>query len=263
MTAPISAVIPCHNSMKTLERAVKSVVQQSHRPAELFLVDDGSTDTTVEFMHVLQKRYGDDWIKVIELGHNLGVSTARNTGWKHATQKYVAFLDSDDAWHKDKIYIQYTVMEKYSNYVLSGHHYSVVNKCSEDIDLKTNYKIEEYGFMRQLFKNYFVTPSVMIRRDCRIKFQTGKHYMEDHLFLLEIANEYGPALKIQLPLTFLFKAEWGESGLSSKLWAMENGNLNNFLYLYKRGFIKLPLCLTLLALSLLRFQRRLIIKLFT
>ena len=100
----------------------------------------------------------------------------------------------------------------------------------------------------------------MIRRECRIKYQSGKNHMEDHLFLLELAHEYGPALKIDLPLTFLFKKEWGVSGLSSRLWAMEKGNLQNFIYLYKKKIINLPLCLIMLLLSLLRYQRRLLIK---
>jgi hypothetical protein len=80
------------------------------------------------------------------------------------------------------------------------------------------------------------------------------------LFLLELAYEYGPALKIDLPLTVLFKKEWGVSGLSSRLWAMEKGNLQNFIYLYKKKIINLPLCLIMLLLSLLRYQRRLLIK---
>jgi glycosyltransferase involved in cell wall biosynthesis len=259
-TAPVSVIIPCYNSEKTLGRAVKSVARQTLRPAELVLVDDGSTDSTVKCMCELQKLFGKDWIIIIELGEDLGVSTARNTGWNYATQKYVAFLDSDDAWHQEKIKIQYTTMENNPRHIMSGHDYKIVKEPFQSYDLPIDYKIEEYSFIRQLFKNYFVTPSVMILRDSRIKFQAGRSDMDDHLLLLELAYEYGPALKIDLPLTFLFKKEWGVSGLSSRLWVMEKGNLKNFIYLYKKKIINLPLCLIMLVLSLLRYQRRLLIK---
>jgi len=260
VTAPVSVIIPCYNCEKTLDRAVQSVVRQTLRPTELVLVDDGSTDSTVKRMFELQKIYGKDWIHIIELGEDLGVSTARNTGWNYATQKYVAFLDSDDAWHKEKIKIQYTTMEKNPRHIMSGHDYKVVKEPFQSYELAIDYKIEEYSFIRQLFKNHFVTPSVMIRRDSRIKFQAGRNDMDDHLLLIELAYVYGPALKIDLPLTFLFKKEWGVSGLSSKLWDMEKGNLQNFIYLYKKKIINLPLCFILLVLSLLRYQRRLLIK---
>lgn len=261
-TAPVSVIIPCYNSVKTLDRAVQSVARQTLRPTELVLVDDGSTDSTVEQMFELQKKFGKNWIHIIELGEDLGVSTARNTGWDYATQKYVAFLDSDDAWHEEKIKIQYTTMENNPRHIMSGHDYKVVKEPFQSYELAIDYKIEEYSFTRQLLKNHFVTPSVMIRRDSRIKYQTGRNDMEDHLLLIELANLYGPALKIHLPLTFLFKKEWGVSGLSSRLWIMEKGNLQNFIYLYKKNIINLPLCLIMMLLSLLRYLRRLIIKYF-
>ena len=141
VTAPVSVIVPCYNCVKTLERAVQSVARQTLRPTELVLVDDGSTDSTVKHMRELQNMFGEDWIHIIELGEDLGVSTARNTGWSHATQKYVAFLDSDDAWHKEKIKIQYSVMEKHPNFIMSGHHYRVAKNTFFDDDLLNNYKI--------------------------------------------------------------------------------------------------------------------------
>ena len=257
--ASVSAIIPCYNSTKTLERAVVSVWEQILRPKELILVDDGSTDNgkTVGLMYHLRKKYGKDWIIIIELGADLGVSTARNTGWENATQKYVAFLDSDDAWHLEKILIQYRLMEDNPHYVMSGHDYEIIRDPMDISKLKGNYTVKDYSFNRMLLKNLIVTPSMMICRDSKIKFQLNRNDYEDHLLWLEVANTYGPALKIDLPLTFLFKSEWGEGGLNSRHWIMEKGRMKNYLYLYKMKIIGFPIFSILMLLLPFRLLKRL------
>jgi glycosyltransferase involved in cell wall biosynthesis len=259
--ASVSTIIPCYKSTETLERAVVSVWNQTLRPKELILVDDGSPDdgATVALMHELQNKYGKDWITIIDLGADLGVSTARNSGWEKATQKYVAFLDSDDAWHLEKIAIQYNLMEENCQYVMSGHHFEILGEESSAPVLDAGYTTEEFSFKKQLFKNQFVAPSVMVRSNSKIRFQAGRSDMDDHLLWLELASEYGPGLKINLPLAFLFKGQWGVSGLSSRLWIMEKGNLKNFLHLYATKKIGLSLCCIMIVQSLARFTRRLFI----
>ena len=89
--ASVSTIIPCYKSTETLERAVVSVWNQTLRPKELILVDDGSPDdgATVALMHELQNKYGKDWITIIDLGADLGVSTARNSGWEKVKRTWV------------------------------------------------------------------------------------------------------------------------------------------------------------------------------
>lgn len=259
-TASVSVIIPCYNSVKTLKRAVDSVFTQTVVPNEIVLVDDGSTDTTVELMYELQSEYGEDRIKVIELGADLGVSTARNSGWEHATQEYVAFLDSDDAWHPKKIALQYQFMQSNPNYMMSGHHFQVIPDEKSMSEIDENYTVENWGFHKLLFKNPFVTPGVMVRRDVPIRFQAGRSDMDDHLFWLEIANKYGEVPKINLPLALIFKATWGESGLSARLWIMEKGNMKNFWYLHKTKRINVFLFMLMIVQSHIRFLRRLFLK---
>src|SRR5258706_14692588 len=97
--APVSVVVPCYRCADTIERAVRSVAAQTLRPAEVILVDDGSPDGTGAALERLRERFGADWIRIVRLPRNLGSASARNAGWELATQRYVAFLDSDDAWH--------------------------------------------------------------------------------------------------------------------------------------------------------------------
>ncbi len=92
----ITAVIPTYNREKLLPKAINSVLKQSIRVDELIIIDDGSNDDTLKIL----KKYKD--IRVIKT-KNLGVSHARNTGIKSAKNSWIAFLDSDDIWMKDKI----------------------------------------------------------------------------------------------------------------------------------------------------------------
>ena len=91
----VSVVIPVYNVKPYLERCVNSVLGQTHKDLEIILVDDGSTDGSGELCN--QIAASDPRICVIHQ-ENQGLSGARNTGIRHATGEYIAFLDSDDEW---------------------------------------------------------------------------------------------------------------------------------------------------------------------
>ena len=92
----ISVVIPTYNRYEVLQRALNSVFAQTHPPYEIIVIDDGSTDTTQQIAQDFPN------IKYFHQ-ENRGVSSARNLGIEKSTQNWVAFLDSDDEWHKDKL----------------------------------------------------------------------------------------------------------------------------------------------------------------
>jgi glycosyltransferase involved in cell wall biosynthesis len=89
---PVSVVIPAYNSEAYLGRALASVLAQTFRPAEVVVVDDGSTDSTRE----LAERF-DPLVRCVSQP-NQGPSAARNRGVQESTAELVAFLDSDDEW---------------------------------------------------------------------------------------------------------------------------------------------------------------------
>ena len=96
----VSVIIPAYNRAHRLPDAIESVLRQCHTDVELVVVDDGSVDDT----RAVVSRYGD----VVRYVHqeNRGVGAARNTGLRHATKEFVAFLDSDDRWHDFKLSAQ-------------------------------------------------------------------------------------------------------------------------------------------------------------
>ena len=94
----VSVVIPTYNRAHTVLEAVRSVLAQSHRDLELIVVDDGSTDDTDAQLAAI----ADPRLRAI-MGRHAGVSAARNLGVSQASGDIIAFLDSDDAWHPDKL----------------------------------------------------------------------------------------------------------------------------------------------------------------
>ncbi|MGI6395227.1 MAG: glycosyltransferase family 2 protein [bacterium] len=93
----ISAIIPVFNRPLVVKRAIDSVLKQSFKDFEIVVVDDGSTDETPSVL----KSYGS-LIKVVTT-ENRGVSAARNKAVEKSSGKYIALLDSDDEWKKDKL----------------------------------------------------------------------------------------------------------------------------------------------------------------
>jgi len=116
----ISVVIPTYNRAGLVTRAIDSVLAGSSADDEVIVVDDGSTDTTLDVL----RAYGDR-IRVIR-GRHAGAGSARNLGIRAATRPLIAFLDSDDAWMPDKIALQRALMERRPDILF----------CFSDFDLR-------------------------------------------------------------------------------------------------------------------------------
>lgn len=89
----ISVIIPVYNVEKYLRRCVESVLRQTHKEIEIFLIDDGSTDNSGKICDELEKE--DNRIKTVHIS-NGGAARARNIGLDRATGEYISFIDSDD-----------------------------------------------------------------------------------------------------------------------------------------------------------------------
>lgn len=109
LTKPrVSVVMPVYNREKFIESTIDSILNQTYKDFELIIVDDGSTDNTVE---IIQK-YSDPRIILIRHKENKGAAAARNTGYKHSRGEYIVVSDSDDINRNDKIQKQVEFLEK-------------------------------------------------------------------------------------------------------------------------------------------------------
>ena len=104
----VSIIMPAFNSEKTIVNAIKSVINQSYKTWELIIINDCSSDNTLEVINKYAVNHFN--IRLINLNKNYGAGYSRNQGILEANGRYIAFLDSDDLWHKDKLTTQIAFM---------------------------------------------------------------------------------------------------------------------------------------------------------
>lgn len=255
--APVSVVVPCYKCDLTIDRAVRSVASQTLLPKEVILVDDGNGETTNALLRSIALAYSEGWVRIVTLSDNAGVASARNAGWDVATQELIAFLDADDAWHPRKIEMQFQYMQEHPEVSLCGHTHLLSSSPATSHEVTAGYAVSQVKRWDLLLSNQFITPSVMLRSTDVSRFLTGRRHMEDHLLWLEILSRGGRIDKLMVPLALIFKQPFGVAGLSSELWSMEKGDLENYFHLYASRYLTgWELCL-LTVFSLLKFVRRL------
>lgn len=121
----VSIITPCHNSAQFISEAIESVLKQSFSEWEMIVVDDCSSDNSVELIRFYIKQ--DSRIKLIELAENSGAAVARNSAIDASLGPYIAFLDSDDLWQADKLKKQIEFMQAND----SSFSYSAYEKIDE------------------------------------------------------------------------------------------------------------------------------------
>ncbi len=256
---PVSVVVPCYRCGKTVGRAVASVAAQTRPPQEVILVDDASDDDTLAVLRALQEEYGAGWIRIVALSKNGGVASARNAGWDAATGDYIAFLDADDAWHPHKLEIQHRFMAAHPEYALTGHGHWQVDDLPDRHTTIGEVRNKTVSYRSLLLSNRFITPSIMLRRDVPLRFRDNQRHMEDFLLWLKIAASGRQLAYLDCRLAYIFKAPFGQAGLSDDLLAMEKGELGNYWELYRAGDLGLLETLVLSCYSCLKFLRRIVL----
>jgi len=121
----VSVIMPVYNCEKFLKYAIHSVQRQTNENWELIVIDDASSDASLD--EVLKFAKQDKRIQVCSMTYNQGVGACRNIGIKHATGKYLAFLDADDLWSKHKLQKQVSFMQEH-DYGLSHTGFAYINE---------------------------------------------------------------------------------------------------------------------------------------
>ncbi|MDA1571362.1 glycosyltransferase family 2 protein, partial [Bacillus cereus] len=119
----LSIIVPTYNASRFIEETIHSVLNQSFQDWELIIIDDCSTDNTVQKLNEFRKI--DQRIRVKVLDENSGAAIARNTGISMASGRYIAFLDSDDLWVPRKLEKQLNFMKE-NNVAFSFTGYEII-----------------------------------------------------------------------------------------------------------------------------------------
>lgn len=250
----VSIVLPLYNAESTIIVSICSVLDQTYRDWELIIINDGSVDNSfavvMEFIDALNVETRDKIIFLTQ--ENKGPSFTRNRGIKSATGYYVAFLDSDDVWMKEKLEWQVYYLKKFKEVgIVSGG----FNKT------RTAKGTEEISYHKLLFKNYFLTPTVIIRKEFLEEedyyFNEEKKYSEDQdLWLRLTYKRKGIYINKMLAKNIVGKANFGESGLSANLDLMHKGEVENLIFQYKHKKISFITLMIIISFSYLKYYRR-------
>ena len=117
MSSPlVTVVIPLHNKENFIQETIESVVAQSYKEIELVIIDDASSDSSVDVATNSLRFYQGRFSRVVIASTpNTGQTVARNEGIALASGEFVAFLDADDIWHSEKIEKQVKFLVKHKN----------------------------------------------------------------------------------------------------------------------------------------------------
>lgn len=108
MSPTISIIIPAYNAAATILETLDSVFQQTFSDFEVLVINDGSTDQTLDLLQTIE----DKRLQIFDY-ENRGVSVARNRGISYARGEFIAFLDADDLWSPDKLELQFAALQEH------------------------------------------------------------------------------------------------------------------------------------------------------
>ena len=263
-TFSISVVIPMYNSEKTILKALLSVVNQTYLPAEIIIVNDGSTDNSQKIVEEFIINNNKQYSFLLLNKSNGGVSSARNIGIKRATGEYIAFLDSDDRWLPEKLQKQMMFFRDNEDIDLLA-----TNRNNEIVDSFMGIKfstLTKISSKLLLFKNFLSPPTVVMKKSIVNEigyFDENQRYAEEGDFWIRVCKDNNCyLLNESLAITGDGKPYFGHSGLSSNLLGMERGELKNLKTAYKLKIINFFEYLFLNIFSILKYFRRVLIVKF-
>ncbi|HTH95821.1 MAG TPA: glycosyltransferase family A protein [Stellaceae bacterium] len=226
-TPSIAVVIPTYNRAHTILRSIESVLAQSLQPAEIIIVDDGSSDGTLDLLRA-QPYAGR--LKLVQR-QNGGGPAARNSGIEAASADWIAFLDSDDAWAPDKLRLQLDRLKFMGPEYGACYCGSVERLETGEVQGKSRVSAEGSIYTDCLSFNVpGSTSCIVARRDLLVEiggFAMNLPSCQDWDLWLRMASRCKFACVPQILVTLYV-------GRNDRITANPKGRLRGHLYIYRR-----------------------------
>ena len=189
----VSIITPAYNAAAYIAETIESVLAQTYTNWEMLIANDCSKDNTAEIVQSYAAK--DKRIKLINLKQNSGAAVARNTAIQNAKGRYIAFLDSDDLWKKEKLQKQIEFMQQ-NDYAFTYISYEHFKETKENIQNQVQIP-KSLNYNQALKGNQIGCLTVMLDRKQipNIHFTTQKH--EDYILWLNILKHGITAYGIQ------------------------------------------------------------------
>ena len=182
-----SVVVPLYNKEKEIVDTLNSILNQTYKPDEVIVVDDGSTDKSIE---VVEKNFKNK-VKIIKQ-KNCGVSCARNRGIKEAKNEFICFLDADDLWENTFLEEVAKLIKDYPEAIVYSTSHKMIDEKGQIIYPKVGLKKDFRGYLDDFIKifkdNYGIinSSSVCIRKSVNPIFPVGEKKGEDICLWIEL-----------------------------------------------------------------------------
>ena len=228
----VTVIIPVYNGERTILETIASVQNQTFTDFELIVINDGSTDRSMQLLSTIQ----DQRLKIFSYS-NSGLSAARNRGIAHATGEYITFIDADDLWTSDKLELQIKALQDNPKAGLAYSWTTVMDANGEYFHPGTFVSYEGNVYDKLLLSNFIASGSnAMLRRDAIAaagEFDSTLTSCEDWDYWLRVVPywEFAVVPKPQI----LYRQSLG--AMSSKIDVMER----NHLIVHERAFKAAPL----------------------
>jgi teichuronic acid biosynthesis glycosyltransferase TuaG len=248
----VTIIIPFKRNLKYLFLALKSVFNQSYKNLKLIIVYDDVRKSDLEKIKIFLKKkkyFRKINIKIIDNKKNFGAGESRNIAIRQSNSKYIAFLDSDDIWHKNKLKIQIDFMEK-NNVLFSHTSYNIIDANNKIISSRL---AKKKIIFQDLIKSCDIGLSTVILKLSllnrnKLLFPNIKT-KEDYVLWLKIIKKIKILRGLDIKLTHYRKTEGSLS--SNKLLSLINGYKVYRNYM-KFGVIKSFFYLFLLSINSLK-----------
>jgi glycosyltransferase involved in cell wall biosynthesis len=161
----VSIIMNCYNGETYLAEAIKSILEQSYRNFEVIFWDNRSNDKS----SIIYKNFKDKRLKYFYAKKHTSLYEARNLAIKKSRGKYIAFLDTDDLWLKNKLILQVEKFED-NNVNLVYSNYYILNQIINTKKIFYKKKLPEGIIYKELLKNYFIgICTVLVKKKILIK----------------------------------------------------------------------------------------------
>jgi glycosyltransferase involved in cell wall biosynthesis len=151
----VSIIIPVYNRCSLIRQTIESVLAQTFTNWELIIVDDGSTDNTVDAVNSIQ----DPRITILLVSHCGNIATLRNSGVQNSSGNLIAFLDSDDLWVPQKLEIQLkAIKENNAQWCYAG--FELIDETGKSIPLKYGFYHPYSGWIIEKLLTYEATANI-------------------------------------------------------------------------------------------------------
>lgn len=187
----VSIVMPIYNAQRYLTQAIESILSQTLENFELILVNDASTDKTLQIIYKFKKK--DKRIRLINNKKNLQMAESLNLAIDQAKSDLIARMDQDDIALPNRLEVQYAFMQHHPNVAIVGNDIIIIDEHNKVIGKRT-YPTTSDGLKKILFRySAFAHPTVMFRKYAfqRVKgYDSKKHPCEDIDLWFRLGREY-------------------------------------------------------------------------